>query len=79
VAILNVGSIHGVEVGTKMEVFDAGFVKSRTQMPDTVIAQLVVISIEPESCVAFVAQTVRELQIGDTVRGVLRNDRLALR
>ena len=77
--VLNVGSIHGVELGTQMEVYDLGLVKSSSKMPDTVVAQLVVISVEPESAVAFVTQTVRELEIGDGVRGVLLEDRLALR
>lgn len=75
---LNVGSIHGIEVGTQMEVYDAGMVKGGNKMPDSVVAQMVVISLEPETSVAFVTQTVRELVIGDHVRAVA-NDQFAVR
>ncbi len=75
---LNVGSIHGVEVGTQMEVYIPGLVQDAAQMPDTVIAQMVVISVEPETSVAFVTETKRELGIGDQVRAV-GPDQLAVR
>jgi hypothetical protein len=65
---LNVGSIHGIEVGAQMEVYDPGIVVKGSQMPDTVYAQMVVISVEAESSVAFVTQTERELEIGNDVR-----------
>ncbi len=65
---LNVGSIHGVEVGTLMEVYDRGKVREATQMPDSVVARMIVIRVEPESSVAYVTETNRELEIGDTVR-----------
>ena len=67
---LNVGSIHGIEVGTQMEVYQAGQVENSHKMPDTVVAQMVVISVESATCVAFVTQTVRELEVGDHVRSV---------
>jgi hypothetical protein len=75
--ILNVGSIHGVEVGTHMEAFQRGVVEDSHKMPDTVVAELVVTRVEPESSVAFVTQTVRELEIGDDVRSVVGSDELA--
>jgi nucleoid-associated protein YgaU len=75
---LNVGSIHGVELGTQMEVYLPGEVMNGAKMPDTVVARMVVISLEPETSVAFVTHTERELEIGDTVRGVMP-DRLAAR
>ena len=75
---LNVGEIHGVEVGTQMEVYIPGTVKRGHKMPDTVVAQMVVIGVEPETSVAFVMQSVRELEIGDHVRGV-GADQLAAR
>ncbi len=75
---LNVGSIHGVEVGTQMEVYIPGVVQEAAQMPDTVIAQMVVINVEPETSVAFVTETKRELGIGDQVRAV-GPDQLAVR
>jgi nucleoid-associated protein YgaU len=75
---LNVGSIHGVELGTQMEVYLPGEVMNGAKMPDTVVARMVVINVEPESSVAFVTHTKRELLIGDMVRGVMA-DRLAAR
>ena len=75
---LNVGSIHGVEVGTRMEVYQAGVVARSKKMPDSVMASMVVISVEAETCVAFVTETVRELEIGDHVRAVT-DDRFAVR
>ena len=75
---LNVGSIHGVEIGTQMEVYQAGQVQDLNAMPDTVVARMVVISVESEISVAFVTQTVRELEVGDHVRGVL-SDQFAVR
>ena len=47
-------------------------------MPDTVVARLVVISVEVDTCIAFVERTVRELEVGDQVRGVL-SDQFAVR
>jgi hypothetical protein len=76
---LNVGSIHGVEVGTQMQVYDAGKILDAVKMPDTVIASLVVISVEPEVSVAFITETDRELEVGDGVRGVMAEDQLAVR
>jgi hypothetical protein len=75
---LNVGEIHGVEVGTQMEVYIPGTVQRGHKMPDTVVAQMVVIGVEPETSVAFVMHSVRELEIGDHVRGV-DADQLAAR
>jgi hypothetical protein len=72
---VNLGSIHGIEVGTKLEVYRSGadFSGSRGRgapaLPDTVVAELVVISVQPEVSAAFVMGTRRELQIGDDVRG----------
>ena len=75
---LNVGSLHGVEVGTQMEVYDTGVVQDANKMPDTVVARMVVISVDFETCAAFVTHTVRELEVGDQVRGVVA-DRYAVR
>jgi hypothetical protein len=77
--ILNVGSIHGVEVGTYMEAFQRGVVDDGAKMPDSVVAQLVVTRVEPESSVAFVTRTVRELEVGDNVRSVVVSDDVAAR
>ncbi|MEE2673488.1 MAG: LysM peptidoglycan-binding domain-containing protein [Myxococcota bacterium] len=75
---LNVGSLHGIEVGTEMEVYEAGQVRDSNKMPDTVVARMLVISVEPQTCVAFVTQTVRELEVGEHVRSVT-NGQFAVR
>lgn len=72
---LNLGSIHGIEVGTALEAYDAGTMARGSdgelvKLPDTVIARMVVISVKPETSAAFVTQTKRELLIGDDVRGL---------
>ncbi len=74
---LNLGSIHGIEVGTALEVYDAGSIAADgygdpVKMPDTTIARMVVIAVRPETCGAFVTETKRELAIGDSVRGLTR-------
>ncbi len=74
---LNVGSIHGVEVGTHMQAIDRGVVKNGAQMPDTVIGQLVVVDVEAETAVAYITESDRELEIGDHVRGVMAADQFA--
>ena len=72
---VNLGSIHGIELGTKLEVYRPGedFARSRGRrspvMPDDIVAELVVISVQPEVSAAFVTGTRRELLIGDDVRG----------
>jgi len=72
---LNRGSLHGLEVGTELEVFDAGSEEHErvrgitVRTPDTIIADLVVISAQPEAAVAYVTATSRELEVGDAVRG----------
>ena len=76
---VNVGSIHGIELGTQLEVFDRGGVMSASKMPDTVIAELVVIGVEPETSIAFITETDRELTVGDSVRGVMSGGPLSQR
>jgi hypothetical protein len=71
---VNLGSIHGMEVGTALEVFAEGAVRpdevrrTDVQTPDQPVADLVVVSVKPDSAVAFVAHTNRELQVGNIVR-----------
>lgn len=75
---LDVGAVQGVEIGTDLEVYDPGYrVKdsSRDQVvttPDRIVADLVVVTVQEESAVAFVAHARRELAIGDVVRGATR-------
>jgi hypothetical protein len=79
---LNRGSIHGLEVGTELEIFEAGTqeperVRNITvRVPDNVVANLVVITLQPETAVAYVTSGTRELEVGEVARGA-RHDRLA--
>jgi hypothetical protein len=73
---LNRGEFHGVEVGSHMEVFVSGNTLNERERrvdvrtPDTSVAELVVVSVEEDSSVAFVLNANRELAVGDTVRPV---------
>jgi len=79
---LNRGSIHGLEVGTELEVYEAGTqererVRNITvRVPDNVVANLVVVTLQPEAAVAYVTSGTRELEVGEVARGV-RYNRLA--
>ena len=74
---LNRGEFHGVEIGSELEVFDAGSVMNERERrvdvrtPDTSVATLVVVSVEADSSVAFVLNAKRELAIGDRVRPIV--------
>lgn len=76
---VDVGAVQGVEIGTDLEVYDPGYRvedTSRDQYvmtPDRVIADLVVVTVQEESAVAFVAHTRRALAVGDSVRGATRD------
>ncbi len=76
---VSVGATQGVEIGTDLEVYDSGRAEmdsARDQMattPDRVIADLVVVTVQEESAVAYVAHTRRELAVGDSVRGSTRD------
>ena len=80
---LNRGEFHGVEIGSELEVFDSGVIvneRSRrvdVRTPDRSVANLVVVSVTPETSVAFVLNSTRELEVGDDVRP--RISRLAQR
>ena len=80
---LNRGEFHGIEVGSELEVFEAGGIlndKTRrvgVRTPDETIARLVVVSVKAETSVAFVLTSSRELEVGDDVRP--RLERLAHR
>ena len=74
---LNRGEFHGVEVGSELEVFDEGSIMNERERridvrtPDKSIATLVVVKVEPESSVAFVLKSAREIAVGDAVRPVV--------
>lgn len=68
------GEFHGVEVGSELEAFDSGVIvndwprDADVRTPDNVVAKLVVVSVQPDSSVAFVLWSNRELEVGDGVR-----------
>ena len=71
---VNRGNLHGVEPGTELEVYDAGrfmMDKGKGQKvltPDHIVAQLIVVDTQPDSAVAYIVHTRRDLSIGDKVR-----------
>jgi hypothetical protein len=68
---VNLGSIHGIEIGSRLEVYRQGTGMARptrVAMPDQVVAHLVAINVEPEVSAAIITQTRGELEIGDPVR-----------
>lgn len=71
---LNRGELHGIELGSELEVYESGeILTERTRnvdvrTPDLVVARVVVIRVEPESSVAYVISAERELAVGDSVR-----------
>ena len=74
------GTVHGVEVGTEIMAYDAGALKrDRTRginvrVPAHKVADLVIVSVQPRTSVAYVLESRRELTIGDTVRGLANTD-----
>ncbi len=72
---LNRGTDHGVEVGTPLVVFRPGDVaedsetRRKHQLPDDVVADLLVVSAEPGTAVAIVTHSRTELNRGDRFRG----------
>jgi hypothetical protein len=72
---LNRGTLDGVEVGSPLQVYRKGFavrddIAGRDrQIPDRVVADLVVVRAAPEASVAFVRHTEEELARGDYFRG----------
>jgi hypothetical protein len=71
---LNRGELDGLEVGSELEVTDRGRIENDVprdvdvQTPDHKAATLVVVTVEPQTAVAFVLNAGRELEVGDTVR-----------
>ena len=75
---LNRGISDGLEVGSPLQVYRAGYPaeetarRERVQVPDRVVAQLLVVRAQEESAVAVVQHTEEELAIGDRFRGWAR-------
>lgn len=71
---LNRGALHGFEVGSEVQVFVPGRLKKepvsgeKVMTPDRVDAQMVLVEVKPDTSVAYVIHTQRELEIGDRVR-----------
>lgn len=71
---LNRGTDHGLEVGNPIEVYEPGAIvrdeetKIDHRMPDDVIANLIVITVQPETSVALVTHVNKQLHRGDMFR-----------
>jgi len=72
---LNRGSVDGLQVGSPLEVFRPGHPADEpardetVQVPDRVVAHLVVVKTADESCVAVITKSETELHLGDRFRG----------
>ena len=75
---LNRGSVDGLEVGSPLDVYRAGYTAEETArgdlvlVPDYVIGRLLVVRAEAESAVALVMGAKTELALGDRFRGAGR-------
>ena len=71
---INRGEFHGVEIGSELEIYDSGKIvndrprRMDVRTPDHVVGKLVVVSVQPDSAVAFVLWSNREVEVGDLVR-----------
>jgi nucleoid-associated protein YgaU len=74
---LNRGELDGLQVGSPLEVYRAGWKApepardTRVEVPDRVIANLLVVRARQQSAVAFVQHTETELKLGDHFRGAV--------
>jgi nucleoid-associated protein YgaU len=72
---LNRGELDGLQVGSPLEVYRGGKQAperardTQVEVPDRVIARLLVVRARSESAVAFVRHTETELELGDYFRG----------
>jgi len=75
---LNRGSLDGLEAGSPLEVIRGGeLVKEpvrggRVEVPERVVAELLVVDAQPETAVALVASAETDLLVGDSFRGANR-------
>jgi nucleoid-associated protein YgaU len=75
---LNRGTLDGVEVGSPLEVYRPAYVAdevargTKVEVPDRVIAELLVVKAQSNTSVAFVRHTTAEIELGDHFRGVSR-------
>jgi hypothetical protein len=74
---LNRGELDGLQVGSPLEVYRTGWRApepargTRVDVPDRVIAQLLVVRARRQSAVALVRHTETELELGDRFRGAV--------
>ena len=72
---LNRGELDGLEIGSPLEVYRTGWTakeparRTRVEVPDRVIGQLLVVRAQPETSVAVITHTETELELGDRFRG----------
>ena len=74
---LNRGELDGLKVGSPLEVYRGGWEApepardTRVEVPDRVIANLLVVRARQQSAVALVQHTETELKLGDHFRGAI--------
>ena len=72
---LNRGTLDGLEVGSPLEVYRAGYQANepardeKVAVPDRVVAKMLVVRTEEQTAVALVTSTETELELGDHFRG----------
>ncbi len=72
---LNRGTLDGLEVGSPLEVYRAGHAAvevardEKVDVPDRVIANMLVVRAEDQTAVALVTRADKELELGDRFRG----------
>jgi hypothetical protein len=75
---LNRGELDGLEVGSPLEVYRSSWVadeparNTKVEVPDRVIAELLVVRAQPETAVAMITHTETEIEMGDRFRGSTR-------
>ena len=71
---LNRGELHGLQDGMRLEIYlDGGYghvlsERVKKRLPDRVIANLVVVDVEPNASVAVVTASTTEIEVGALVR-----------
>jgi nucleoid-associated protein YgaU len=74
---LNRGELHGLEVGSPLEVYRSGWVaneparRTQVEVPDRAVADLLVVRTQDETAVAVVTHTETEIELGDHFRGAM--------
>jgi len=75
---VNRGSLHGFEPGSEVEAYEPGKLVEdgargvEVMTPAHVVAAMVLIEVRPDSSVAYVLESRRELELGDRVRPAMQ-------